>query len=112
METVYSLTHNESSWEVDITEHMFYHREHAFCEVCGKKMRFRIEPREKPYSGWTKNLVFEVKEFCPEECESFTIMEVYRYKDGRLFTSNFENLEEKIEYIQNGSKKWNKVSSK
>jgi hypothetical protein len=108
MEKVFELRLNKTSWNVDISEHQFYHREHAYCEVCGSKMQFRITPREKPYSGWTRNLVFEVREVCREGCENFLVMEIYQ-NDGKLYTSNFEKLEEKIAYmLEKGDVKWTK----
>lgn len=112
MEQVYDLVKDEKAWEVNVEEHIFYHREHAFCETCGSKMRFKIEPKTKPYSGWTRNFVYEVLEHCPNGCEDFIVMEVYRNKDGRLYTSNFTDLDEKIEYILNGGKTWKQSNSK
>jgi len=108
MEKIYDLIVNEKTWTVDISEHPLYHREHAYCELCGSKMHFRVEPREKPYSGWTKNLVYELKEVCPKGCEEFVTFEVFRYaKDNVLYTSNFEDLNSKMEYmLEKGAKKW------
>lgn len=106
MEKVYDLMMKDG--DVEIVEHKFFHREHAYCMTCGSKMMFKIEPRNKPFSGWTKNPVHIVTETCPSGCEWFALMDVFDYK-GTFYTSDFDNLQDKINYmIEKEENKWNK----
>lgn len=107
MKEVIDLVFDPKEWTVTQTPHKFYHREHQFCEICGNNMHFALEPRsDRPFSGWTKNKVYNVVEKCSKGCQNIFIMEAFENNDV-IYSTDFQSLEEKINYmLEKGDKRW------
>lgn len=105
MERIYTLVPDKRSWEVTVKEIKFAHSAHYYCQHCGKEMKFDLREHSPKYSGYTRNVVLDVFEVCPNGCEEFLMKEVYRNRfDELVYTHNFTELEEYKERMLERSK--------
>ncbi len=110
MEKIYDLVPDYKDWLVRVEEKNFFHSAHAYCQTCGRKMKFELREHSPRYSGYTGNVVVDLMEVCLKGCEEFETLSTYRNQiDGKLYVKNFIKLDEYIEHLLNKKEtEWNK----
>lgn len=106
-EELLEVKYDKTSGDISVHPKFLAHSGHAFCQVCGGKMKFGVSDNPSElYSGWTGNQKFTLWEYCPEHVdqpnnEGYALFKMFRNKhDGKLYTSDFIKLDKYIEYLE------------